>query len=163
MGLFVIVADDNDDDAGDDADDEYDDADDDHLRPPSLRPLRPSLSSLCLHVDDDDVDDDVDHDDDGDDNYNDDYVEDVDVGDDDVDNDDDKKNEFCLSRQRSPKESRTWIIIINSSQKIQEQHNVANEGDVLTFGEVFPLKPFKHFTFLAKMSFFCENDTFRGV
>ena len=87
MGLFVIVTDDND----DDADDEYDDSDDDHLRPPSLRPLRPSRSSLCLHVDDDDVDDDVDHDDNGDDNHDDDYVKHDDVGDDVVDDDDDKK------------------------------------------------------------------------
>ena len=55
----IVVVDDDAVDADADADA--------HLRTPSLRPLRPSRSSLCLHVDDDDdIDDAADDDDDAD-------------------------------------------------------------------------------------------------
>ena len=95
-------------DNGSGYDDEYDDSDDDHLRPPSLRPLRPSRSSLCLHVDDDDVDDD-----DGDDNYDYDYVEDDDDGDDDVDHDDDVDIYImteCILSVSDEKVTTSWIV-----------------------------------------------------
>ena len=78
-----------------------------HLRPPSLWPLRPSRSSLCLYAD-------LNNDDGNEDDNNDD-------GD---SEDDDDEIEACLSRQRSPKERRTWTKIMKSNQ-FQELQNVA--------------------------------------